>query len=124
MAPAVRRLSHALGAKITGVDLREPLGNATQAEIHRAWLEHHVNVFPGQKFTPAQQIAFGRTFGELDDHKSAPFYPHPEHPETGRKALYVNEMMTSPHAPHHDPRHTQRASRRRDCLKRSTEEKQ
>jgi len=77
----IRRLSHALGAEITGVDLREPLGEAAKNGIHSAWLEHHVIVFPGQKLTPAQQIAFGRTFGELDDHKSVPFYRHPEHPE-------------------------------------------
>jgi taurine dioxygenase len=76
----VRRLAHALGAEITGVDLRQPLDGAAEAEVRRAWLENLVIVFPGQELTPAQQIAFGRRFGELDDHKSVPFYRHPEHP--------------------------------------------
>lgn len=77
----VRRLAHALGAEITGVDLRQPLDKAAEAEVRRAWLENLVIVFPGQELAPAQQIAFGRLFGELDDHKSVPFYRHPEHPE-------------------------------------------
>ncbi len=81
MTIAVKRLSHALGAAVTGVDLREPLNDSTMAAIRKAWLEHLVLVFPGQKLTPAQQIAFGRRFGELDDHKAVPFYRHPEHPE-------------------------------------------
>lgn len=81
MALQVRRLAHALGAEITGVDLRKPLEPAAESEVRRAWLDHLVIVFPGQELTPAQQIAFGRMFGELDDHKSVPFYRHPEHPE-------------------------------------------
>ncbi len=81
MAIKVRRLSHGLGAEITGVDLRKPLDQAAAAEVRRAWLENLVIVFPGQDLTPAQQIAFGRLFGELDDHRSVPFYRHPEHPE-------------------------------------------
>lgn len=81
MALQVRRLSHALGAEITGVDLRKPLDKAAEAELRRAWLDNLVIVFPGQELAPAQQIAFGRMFGELDDHKSVPFYRHPEHPE-------------------------------------------
>lgn len=81
MAIKVRRLSYALGAEITGVDLRQPLDKAAEAEVRRAWLDNLVIVFPGQELAPAQQIGFGRMFGELDDHKSVPFYRHPEHPE-------------------------------------------
>ncbi|MGK2900152.1 MAG: TauD/TfdA dioxygenase family protein [Burkholderiaceae bacterium] len=81
MSIRVRPLSHAIGAEITGVDLRTPLSQAAEQEVRRAWLEHHVIVFPGQELTPAQQISFGRMFGELDDHKAVPFYQHPEHAE-------------------------------------------
>lgn len=77
----IRRLSHALGAAITGVDLSQPIDESTRAEIHKAWLDHLVIVFPGQNLPPERQIAFGRMFGELDDHKAVPFYRHPEHPE-------------------------------------------
>lgn len=81
MPITVRPLSHALGAAITGVDLSRPIDAATRAEIHKAWLDHLVIVFPGQNLLPERQIAFGRMFGELDDHKAVPFYRHPEHPE-------------------------------------------
>jgi len=77
----IRPLSYALGAEVSGVDLARPVDKATQAAIRKAWLEHLVIVFRGQALTPDRQIAFGRMFGELDDHKSVPFYRHPEHPE-------------------------------------------
>lgn len=38
----------ACGARITGVDLSQPLETATIAAIRAAWLEHHVLAFPGQ----------------------------------------------------------------------------
>jgi taurine dioxygenase len=44
-------------------------------------MDHLVVVIRGQEITPAQQIAFGRRFGTLDDHKSLPFYRLPDHPE-------------------------------------------
>lgn len=81
MAIKVRRLSYALGGEITGVDLRQPLDKAAASAIRQAWLDHLVAVFPGQDLTPAQLIVFGRLFGALDDHKSVPFYSHPEYPE-------------------------------------------
>lgn len=81
MAIRIRQLSHALGAEIIGLDLRAKLDMAAEDEIRRAWKEHHVILIRGQELSPSQQIAFGRLFGELDDHKSVPFYRHPEHPE-------------------------------------------
>ena len=81
MPITVRPLSHALGAAITGVDLSRPIDGPTRAEIQKAWLDHLVVVFPGQELPPDRQIAFGRLFGELDDHKAVPFYRHPEHDE-------------------------------------------
>jgi taurine dioxygenase len=81
MSIKVRPLSYALGAAVTGVDLNKPLDAATRAEIQQAWLAHSVIVFPGQQLSPERQIAFGKLFGELDDHKAVPFYRHPEHDE-------------------------------------------
>ncbi|MBI5720828.1 MAG: TauD/TfdA family dioxygenase [Rubrivivax sp.] len=77
----VRPLSYGIGAEISGVDLGRPVDDATRAAIRQAWLDHLVIVFRGQDLPPPRQIAFGRMFGELDDHKSVPFYRHPEHPE-------------------------------------------
>ena len=38
----------ACGARVTGVDLSQPLDSATVAAIRAAWLEHHVLAFPDQ----------------------------------------------------------------------------
>jgi taurine dioxygenase len=61
-----------LGAEIHGVDLAQPLDDATYGEIKRALLENLVVFFRDQDITPEQQIAFGRRFGELHIH---PFIP-------------------------------------------------
>ena len=81
MAIQVRPLSYAIGAEVSGVDLSRPVDDATRAAIRKAWLDHLVIVFRGQDLPPERQIAFGRMFGELDDHKAVPFYRHPEYPE-------------------------------------------
>ena len=56
----------ALGAEIRGVDLREPLDEGEFAAIERAYDEHGVIFFRGQKLTPPQQVAFTRRFGEIE----------------------------------------------------------
>jgi taurine dioxygenase len=81
MTLGVRKLSYALGAEITGLDLRRPLDERTAAEVRKIWLDHLVIVIRDQDITPAQQVAFGRHFGPLDDHKSLPFYRLDDHPE-------------------------------------------
>jgi taurine dioxygenase len=59
----VRRIAHALGAEVTGVDLRQPLDDATFAAIKRASLDHFLLCFPKQDLTREQFIAFARRFG-------------------------------------------------------------
>lgn len=61
----VKPLTPTIGAEIAGVDLREPLGQDDVARIERALLDHLVVFFRDQEITPAQQIEFGRRFGEL-----------------------------------------------------------
>lgn len=77
----IRPLSFAIGAEVTGVDLSGGLSNQEFQDIHEAWLEHLVLVFPDQRLTEAQQIAFGRRFGELDRHDAVPFYRLADNPE-------------------------------------------
>lgn len=55
-----------------GVDLRQPLDAEIYGEIRAALLEYLVIFFRDQDITPAQQIAFGRRFGDLHIH---PFIP-------------------------------------------------
>ena len=65
---SVRKIGKHLGAKISGVDLSQPLDDRTFAKVSDAFFEHQVVVFRDQRIAPAQQIAFTRRFGELEHH--------------------------------------------------------
>ena len=78
---SIRPLGFALGAEVTGVDLRAALSEQTRRTIYQAWLKHLVLVFPGQDLQAQELIAFSRNFGDLDRHDSTPHYRDPEHPE-------------------------------------------
>lgn len=74
----VTRLSAALGAEVTGVDLRF-LDAATEATLIELLAEHLVLTFPGQTLTPDEHVALGAVFGEPFVH---PFLDAVEgHPE-------------------------------------------
>ena len=70
---SVQPVAGSLGAEIQGVDLREPMDDATYSEIKQALLENLVIFFRDQDITPEQQIVFGRRFGDLHIH---PFIPN------------------------------------------------
>jgi taurine dioxygenase len=63
MSFAVEPTGAALGARVTGIDLRAPLRPETAKAIHDAWMEHIVLVFPGQTLTQDEQLAFAALFG-------------------------------------------------------------
>jgi len=76
---AAKRVSGALGAEITGVDLARPLSQDAFAEVKRLWLEHLVIFFRDQPLSPAQFMAFAKQFGEPVDYpmvKGIDGYPH------------------------------------------------
>jgi len=77
----VRQLGFALGAEVTGIDPRKPLNDLSRKEVLDAWHQHLVLVFPGQDLAAAEQIAFSRNFGELEDNESLPYYRDPGHKE-------------------------------------------
>jgi taurine dioxygenase len=83
----IQPVTGVLGAQISGVDLASDLSADTVSELRGALLKHHVLFFRDQDLTPERQIAFGRRFGELDEH---PFVNgRPDHPE-------VLEVITEP----------------------------
>ena len=63
----VKLLSGALGAEISGIDLKD-----TSAEnfkkINKLLLEHKVIFFRNQNITPEEQLALGKNFGPLEKH--------------------------------------------------------
>ena len=52
------------GARITGVDLREPLPAETVGEIRAAIDDYSFLCFPDQPFDDERQLAFTRLLGE------------------------------------------------------------
>jgi taurine dioxygenase len=64
----VSKIGAALGAEISGFDLRRELSAAEFGVIEAALVEHQVLVFRDQEITQDQQIRFGERFGELTIH--------------------------------------------------------
>ena len=77
----VRPTSGHLGAEIHDVDLGRPLDDGTIAAIRAELLRWKVVFFRDQTIGPAEQIAFGRRFGDVTPaHPTLPA-AIPEHPE-------------------------------------------
>lgn len=62
----IRPYATAIGAEVLGVDLAEPLDDATWSVISDAFHKHLVIFFRDQNLTPEQHVAFARRFGELE----------------------------------------------------------
>ncbi|MGE4337030.1 MAG: TauD/TfdA dioxygenase family protein [Pigmentiphaga sp.] len=78
----IRRLSHALGAELLGLDLGAQLDDEAIATIRKAWLAHGLLLIRGQRaLTPGQQVAFTARFGPLDRNDNAPAYRMRGYPE-------------------------------------------
>jgi alpha-ketoglutarate-dependent taurine dioxygenase len=66
MSITVSPFAAALGADISGVDIREKLSVSDRDAIRAAWLEHLVLRFRDQPMTDAQHMAFTGQFGDLE----------------------------------------------------------
>lgn len=95
----VTRLSPALGAEVTGLDLSRPLTAEQFAAIRDAFQEHHVLCFRDQTLDEDAQVAFTRLWGEPES--------FPEADKTrGPKIFYfvANVSTEGEHLPEDDPR--------------------
>jgi taurine dioxygenase len=72
LAPEVVPLDAPLGARIEGLDLRQPLEGAALEAVHQAFLRHQVLCFPGQKLSADDQIRFCGYFGRADSDYKLP----------------------------------------------------
>jgi len=68
MKPALRALSRACGAEVTGLDLTRPLDPESVGLLNQALGEHGILLFRDANLTPEQHIAFSRHFGPLETH--------------------------------------------------------
>ena len=66
MPITVQPLHPVIAARVTGLDLREPLDDATIAALNDAINQAGVLVYPGQFITDEQQMAFSRQLGDLE----------------------------------------------------------
>ena len=65
MTVTVRAVTPAVGAEISGVDLRR-LSDGDFATIERAWTDHSMILLRGQTLSDDDLLAFSRRFGALD----------------------------------------------------------
>jgi taurine dioxygenase len=63
MSFEIRPLSGAIGAEILGIDLADPLDDATVSSIRQVWLKHLVVFFRDQNLSPERFLALARRFG-------------------------------------------------------------
>lgn len=64
MALNIHKLAPTIGAEILDIDLSEDQSPGTIAEINRAWLDHLILLFRGQKLTPERQVEVTGWFGK------------------------------------------------------------
>ena len=69
----IRRLTPALGAEITDLDLTGDLDDETLDAVHAALLENQVLVINAPGLTPEQHMDLGRRIGEIEIHA---FFPN------------------------------------------------
>ena len=90
MALEIKPLTKHIGAEIRGIDLRQPVDEATQKAIYKAWLDHLVIVFPDQKLEQEDLLRVSSYFGEIGALRRPPkFFP------PGFNRLLPNIMLIS-----------------------------
>ncbi len=89
----VRRKGVFLGAEITGIDLTQPLNEATVEALKLAHAEHGVLAFPNQKISSEDLKRFGRYFGQLSVH------PFSSNAEDSPELIVYDNKEGNPPAP-------------------------
>ena len=65
MTIEIKPLTIHTGAEISGVDLNQPISDSDATDIWDAFLKWKVVFFRDQPMSHADQVSFGRRFGEL-----------------------------------------------------------
>jgi taurine dioxygenase len=85
MALTIKKLTPAVGAEISNVDLSH-LSDAEFSQIEQAWNRHSALLFRDQHLTDDDLLAFSRRFGELDP---PPIQEHGRQSPEGYPEVYV-----------------------------------
>ena len=80
MSCTITPLTEHTGAEVRGIDLREPIDDATHAALNRAFVNHHVLVIRDQDYTPEQFKCAAQVFGALQQHDKKEHHV-PGHPD-------------------------------------------
>jgi len=88
---SIRRVGVFLGAEISNIDLSQPFDEPVIDALRQAHAEHGVLIFPNQKITSEQFMAFARNFGDLTVH---PFSNSTE--ERPELIIYDNKEANPP----------------------------
>ena len=70
----VEMLTPHIGAKVRDIDLSQPLTNEQARDVHQAWIDWKILVFPNQHLNRDQHKAFARRWGKLHVHPMQPTY--------------------------------------------------
>ena len=67
MALAIRQIHPVFVGEVTGIDISKPLARDEVAALEAGMDRYAVLVYPDQRITDEQQMAFARNFGQLED---------------------------------------------------------
>lgn len=87
-AVQIRRLGYALGAIVTGIDLRRPLDKETLDTLKEVWLDRLLLYFPDQDITAQDLARFAHYFG---DSEKLPLRNH--HAEAREVEILTNQTI-------------------------------
>ena len=76
----VRKSSSCMGAEIDGLDLSQPVSDATFNDVRDALHRHHVLAIRAQNLGPRSFVEFAQRFGPPEPHVLDQFH-HQEHPD-------------------------------------------
>ncbi len=86
----VEPLHPAVGARVTGIDCRDPITRDIAEQILEAFARHSVLCFPNQKITNDNQADFAALFGKVDTADRAK--EDPDNKQSKRGVMYVSNI--------------------------------
>ena len=78
---AVKPLHPSLGCEITGITLAQAVEPKMFGKVYEAFLDYELILFRDVDLPPATQVAFARSFGEVQIHVMTQYHGYKEHPE-------------------------------------------